>query len=326
MAEKTKRELTYDEIQYLQELYDKEIDGNGFCYFDKSDVDKLKSDEKLQHFFFSDEFTKFVNSEGGVATRKQFANAIASGDSLLKNDEFCVFNPSKIVIKRIKNLSQFVNEVSAVHEKNKVLFCRGQSNFKWFVQSSLFRDEKFQDKESELIYKMLRYRPYEFISLNEFDMLAKMQHYSLPTRLLDITENPLVALYFACQDCDQNDGRVFFYNVDESAIKYSGQDEIVNIAKKLLNKTYSDENEFLFVRANFTNERIINQSGSFILPLTVKFPKKLNTESKITLLIDRNSKKKILEDLKSFDIYDATMFREIDKVANYISKEVNKIV
>lgn len=44
---------------------------------------------------------------------------------------------------------------------------------------------------------------------NDFECLAAAQHYGLPTRLLDFTENPLVALYFACEDHFNVDGAIF---------------------------------------------------------------------------------------------------------------------
>lgn len=43
------------------------------------------------------------------------------------------------------------------------------------------------------------------------DWLFLAQHYRLPTRLLDWTTNPLVALYFACQSNPKEDGAVYTY-------------------------------------------------------------------------------------------------------------------
>ena len=51
----------------------------------------------------------------------------------------------------------------------------------------------------------------EKLPKNDFEALAIAQHYGLPTRLLDWTENPLAALYFASEENYGIDGSVFAY-------------------------------------------------------------------------------------------------------------------
>lgn len=54
--------------------------------------------------------------------------------------------------------------------------------------------------------------------LTALELLAAMQHYSAPTRMLDFTFNPLIALWFAVEKHDDRDGRVFAIDISERLV------------------------------------------------------------------------------------------------------------
>lgn len=102
----------------------------------------------------------------------------------------------------ITSVSQYLDEINKIRfdEENlaKKIAYRGQSKEYWNIMPGIFRDGMLNN-ESELINESILKCPFDLDAKDRLDVLAKIQHYGMVTRLLDLTDNPLVALYFACK-------------------------------------------------------------------------------------------------------------------------------
>lgn len=101
--------------------------------------------------------------------------------------------------------------------------------------------------------------PKELAGLRYLDRLAKIQHYGWPTRLLDVTSNPLVALYMACNtvynldDKELKDfGEVIIYFNDDDSIEKSYDSKAVLINAALVKLNY-EERKAMFEFINMHN-------------------------------------------------------------------------
>lgn len=103
----------------------------------------------------------------------------------------------------IKSVDDYIKKVGILNSnKNNPsaqLFFRGQAVDYWNISSTIVRDKKL-GIEHYLMSEPLRQIPNEFVNIGDgFEIMEKYQHYGMCTRLLDVTTNPLVALYFACK-------------------------------------------------------------------------------------------------------------------------------
>lgn len=132
-------------------------------------------------------------------------------------------------------------EISSINDLNNLIqklgepkqgttrFFRGQANKKWDMNPSIFREQYLIENEDKIIKDVLTNCPDDFLPTDTlFEKLVKLQHYGCKTRLLDLTTNALVALYFACHEKKHHrtNGELIILDIPNDQIKYFDSDTV----------------------------------------------------------------------------------------------------
>jgi len=129
----------------------------------------------------------------------------------------------KKIIKSISSALEVASEMNDESSWNNFdikynkpfgIWYRGQSKYKT-LEPSIFRKKTGVYDETSLYHHFILKNPkYRLDHLTTFDWLTLMQHYDIPTRLLDWTESILTGLYFTIRDSskDNEDGFLFVLN------------------------------------------------------------------------------------------------------------------
>ena len=139
-------------------------------------------------------------------------------------------------IGSINDLLDRCREFRQVHGDEVVLYFRGENRCFPELRPSVMRmpgpgEAPLRTVEAEMLNDLITRQPEAFNALDS--ALARWvlaQHHKLRTRLLDITRNPLVVLYNACDDHYDEDGRLHIFGVPRSLIKPFNSDIVSVIA------------------------------------------------------------------------------------------------
>ena len=136
--------------------------------------------------------------------------------------EYAISNIAEY-IKTVCELNDSVRKVTYI--RDFVLLFRGQANKDFELIPSLGRNRRFATQctifnEERNLIEMAKFRlPDVFrADLTPVELLALLQHHGIPTRLLDVTENALVALYFACCSAPDKDAEVIVFKSDNNDV------------------------------------------------------------------------------------------------------------
>lgn len=202
----------------------------------------------------------------------------------------------KIEIQSFSDLHDVVTK----YQSNTIF--RGLSKHNYDLQPSIGRrsietkDINHLEKKMMNVFKTHAVAHLSSKPENEWEWLALAQHYGLPTRLLDWTRNPLVALFFAAKSYNLN-GAIYVLKDVKEVVDTSNQDPY-------------KQNDIVVYYPTHITPRITGQSGLF-----TSHPKpeeKYESDQIEKIIIPYKKKSQLLTELRKYGVHRASLFPGLD--------------
>ncbi len=200
---------------------------------------------------------------------------------------------NSVVVTTVKSWAELLDELyrdswdPVISRHRSPFVYRGMSNASMDLRTSLMRiagGKKIRDLEGHLLRNFRKYAHADSAAGHSiWNWLALAAHHGLPTRLLDWTYSPFVAMHFATADLSQyeNDAVIWCVNhgetnrrlpkklrkeLDEEGSNVFSVDLLVGVARTLQQlEKLSDDPFVVYLEPPSLDDRIVNQFALFSL-------------------------------------------------------------
>lgn len=235
--------------------------------------------------------------------------------------------------KNIENLTDLITHITNYREEiDHSPWYRGQGDESWELLPGILREHNKHLSDEEKILRTFRQSAamlIEQLPSDNFGWMFLMQHYGVPTRLLDWSESPLVGMYFAITEEPEKDGA--FWILDplklnkEARINYlpSFEDEVLlNYASENMDANRRAPQLPLASIATRNNPRIQSQQGVFTIHQHDDTPiEKVGDNIATKYLIPKEAKSVIKKQITMLGFNKFQMFPELSSISEAIKDQ-----
>ncbi|MGA2781194.1 MAG: FRG domain-containing protein [Smithella sp.] len=248
--------------------------------------------------------------------------------------------PTQKKVTSVQDLLRHLN--SDIKKYSGAIWYRGHARYTWKLEPGYIRLSN-PPSEHTLLKKFRQNASFLLSNKpeNSFDWLFLMQHYGVPTRLLDWTESPLAALYFAVtEDKYKKDNAALWLlfpselnrnaNIEAEEKFYipSFDEEVMdNYSLETLNREHKTKQLPVAAIATRNNPRINAQLGVFTIHHrdTISIEKIGKKEHVRKYEIPAKSKPRLAEELKLLGITKFQLFPELSSIGENIRSDVYEL-
>jgi len=251
----------------------------------------------------------------------------------------------QIYESEITSIESLLTTIEFVNSKfDHQIWWRGQRKYKWELEPAVFRNGNEHDERA----RILRFQQRAISRHDNLPALTDnpgwlfiMQHYRLPTRLLDWTESPLVALFFASEinKCHQKypakisdaDGALFAispYLLNHNQLGKNGilmpeEPEVIDSMMPAFDESAREKKKIIAIRPSEVDIRLMVQLSVFTINGYKIAIENLPSSDKYLwkFKVPRESKEKLRKELKQLGIRLSNIFPDLD----HLSKEIRQL-